>query len=159
MPLNWLWHFEIYHVCIGKPYVCNVPHPCATWGAWPRVHINMTTITEFLLNCLLPLCDPCAVFCFLLLVCGLTWKKKIDRSTWGNNFYLGTTQNGLKLEIWPVFFIHALELVTALWSFPIWKAIHLQCFLPTCYVRGVVMWTYERDDHCSNTLYACLCGH
>ena len=28
-----LWHFEVFpYVCIGKPCVCNVFHPRATWN-------------------------------------------------------------------------------------------------------------------------------
>ena len=48
--------------------------------------------------------------------------------------------------------------VTALWSFPIClyrEAIRLQCFLPTLYVRGAVLRTYECGNHyliCSNML-------
>ena len=37
-----LWHFEVFqYVCIGKPYICNVFRPCATW----------VTFTRFVQNC------------------------------------------------------------------------------------------------------------
>ena len=47
-----IWHFKVFpYVCIGKPYVCNVLRPRATWGAWPRAHINVMTITQFVQIC------------------------------------------------------------------------------------------------------------
>ena len=58
------FHFEIFDVCIGKPYFysCNDLdisqclyiglHQCTEW-AWPRAHVNVMTFTQFtLLACL-----------------------------------------------------------------------------------------------------------
>ena len=64
--------------------------------------------------------------------------------------------------------VHASEL--KLWhfsSFPMFEAMHLQCFTPTRYVRGVATHAHKRDDHypiCSQLNYASfadtlgLCG-
>ena len=59
-----LWHFEVFHVCIGKPYmhICNDLHlywdvsqclyreasanALIRW-AWPRAHVNVKTFTRF----------------------------------------------------------------------------------------------------------------
>ena len=55
-----LRHFEVpLYAYIGKPCICNVFHPWATWGAGPGAHINVTTFTHFSqnwsLDCLLAL--------------------------------------------------------------------------------------------------------
>ena len=83
-----LRHFEVSpYVCIGKPCICNVFRPRATWGVGLRAHINVTTFTQFILH-RLPVCivwlyctssstmwrfpDNSFFFC---LVCGLLEKK------------------------------------------------------------------------------------
>ena len=82
-----LRHFEVSpYVCIGKPCMCNVFHPCATWAAGLRVHINVMTFTQFIQNwsigCLLALYGSSStmwrfldnsLFC---LVCGLLGEQK-----------------------------------------------------------------------------------
>ncbi len=55
-----LWSFPI---CLYREAIrLQCLRPRATWGAWPRAHINVTTITRFAqnLHCghLLPLCGP-----------------------------------------------------------------------------------------------------
>ena len=83
-------------------------------------------------------------------------KKKIHggfRSTWGDNFFMGT-QNGSKLEIWPWgILIHTLELKLQPFEVIPWlyrEAIHLQCFMRMRYViNGEYPFrtrTYYADD-------------
>ena len=82
-----LWPFQVFPCLYRKPCVCNVFRPRATWGAGPRAHINVTTITHFgqnwCIGCLLALYDytmHLAQFSdfrtiFFCLVCGLLEKK------------------------------------------------------------------------------------
>ena len=117
-----LRHFDVSpYACIGKPCICNVFRPHATWGAGLRAHINVTTFTNFWQNwslgCLLALYG--SILCiqldytvvsgqfFFCLVCGPLEKKTTFKnrkkiralgSISGRNFDMGT-QNGSKQEV------------------------------------------------------------
>ena len=89
-----LQHFEVSrHICIGKPCICNVFHPCATWGVGLRAYINVMTSTQFIQNlsigCLLALyvctvhpaqlCGGFWTILFFCLVCGLLENYTLSR--------------------------------------------------------------------------------
>ena len=55
-----LWHFEIFsHVCMRKPYVCNVFRPRATWVGVAMHHVwGVLSVLELLMG----FCKKCTVF-------------------------------------------------------------------------------------------------
>ena len=94
-----LW---IFPICLyGKPFICNVFHPRATWGVGPRAHV--TTITHFgqnwSLGCLLALygcimhpaqlCDGFWTVFFLLSV-SASWNKTLRRNWTLSSYTLST---------------------------------------------------------------------
>ena len=93
-------HFEVSpYVCIGKPCICNVFRPCATWGVGLCAHVYMTTFARFVQKWNMGIEPACTVrlynaVClyyvdfpdnfFFCLVCWLAWKKQIKIYTFLN---------------------------------------------------------------------------
>ena len=151
--------FKVFpYVCIGKPCICNVFRPRATWGAELRAHINVTTFTKcgqnWSISCLLALYGSTKhpamwwfpdLF-FLLSAwspCYTLSRKKIKKyNSWGvwehlGRYFLHEHAEWVQTRDLTLGNLdsHLRIKVTALWSFPIClyrEATHLQCFESRC---------------------------